>query len=146
MTTSEMVASEREVTAFFYGSFIRRDVQSNSGFYPDRVEVGRLSGFDIHVCPHAALSRSDKNCVYGIVVDITHRQLDALYSAPGVGVFLPEAVIIETRDRKVVPALCYIPPHRDDRPADRAYLAALVAAALDHGFPDWYIKRLEGMP
>src|SRR4051812_25379053 len=108
--TTEAAAADYTVKAFFYGSFIRSDVQSKSGFYPKLIEVGRLSGFDIHICPHAALSRSDKDSVYGIVVDITHPQLDAMYSAPGVGIFLPEAVLVETRDRKMLPALCYIPP------------------------------------
>ena len=64
-------------------------------------------------------SCSDQHCVYGVLVDITHSQLDAIYSAPGVGVFLPQALLVETRDSKLVPARCYISPSREKKPADR---------------------------
>lgn len=139
-------ATEHTVKAFFYGSFIRRDVQANSGFVPKRVEVGRLSGFDMHICPHAAPSRSDQHSIYGILVDITHRDLDRMYAAPGVGVFLPEAVLVDTPDGKKVSALCYFPPVKEDRPADREYLAKLIAAGREYGFPNWYLERLQNLP
>ena len=134
------------VKAFFYGSFIRKEVQAKGGFQPETIEVARLSGFDIHICPHAALSRSDEHSIYGILVDITHRQLDAMYAAPGVGVFLPQAVLVETGDGKLTPALCYIPPSRDDKPADRAYLDSLIAAGREYGFPQWYLNKLGALP
>ena len=84
--------------------------------------------------------------MYGILVDITHRQLDAMYSAPGVGVFLPQAVLVKTVDDKVVPALCYIPPSYGDEPADRDYLEKLIVAGREHGFPEWYLAYLRAMP
>jgi hypothetical protein len=137
--------TERQVKAFFYGSFIRKDVQLNAEFSPRSVEVARLDGFDIHISPHAALSRTEGCAVYGILVSITHRQLDTMYSAPGVGVFLPEAVVVVTRDGKFTPALCYIPPVVGKDPADKDYLAKLVAAGREYGFPEWYLQYLEKM-
>ena len=138
--------NDQTVKAFFYGSFIRKDVQARAGFNPAKVEVARLSGFDIHICPHAALTPSDQHSVFGILVNITHRQLDTMYSAPGVGVFLPQAVLVETRDGKLVPSLCYIPPSRENKPADHDYLARLVTAGREYGFPEWYLSKLEAMP
>jgi hypothetical protein len=135
-----------KVRAFFYGSFIRKDVQEKGGLYDAKAEVARLNGFDIHISPHAALSRSAEHCVYGVLVDITHKQLDAMYSAPGVGVFLPQAVLVETADGRFVPALCYIPPTRENKPADREYLRKLIAAGRAWGFPEWYVAKLEAMP
>ena len=140
------MANEPVVKAFFYGSFIRKDVQAKANFTPSSVEVARLSGFDIHICPHAALTRSDQHSIYGILVGITHKTLDTMYSAPGVGVFLPQAVIVETVDGKFVPALCYIPPSRENKPADRDYLENLIAAGREYGFPRWYLNKLGAMP
>src|SRR4030095_3921318 len=48
--------SGKRIGAFFYGSFIRPDVMARGGLRPEHVEVARLSGFDIHVSPHASLS------------------------------------------------------------------------------------------
>jgi hypothetical protein len=134
----------KRIAVFFYGSFMRREVMARGGFQPDRIEVARLNGFDIHIDPHANISRSDRHAVYGILVRATHEELGRMYSMDGVGVFLPEAVLVETRGGALQPALCYIPPARDSQPADRAYQERLVAVAREHGFPDWYVERLAG--
>jgi len=136
----------RAVKVFFYGSFIRRDVQEKAGLVNSSAEVARLNGFDIHVCPHAALSESNEHCVYGLLADVTHEQLDALYSAPGVGEFLPRAVTVETRDGKTSPSLCFIPPTYENLPADRDYLEKLISAGREYGFPAWYLAKLASLP
>jgi hypothetical protein len=59
-----------------------------------------------------------------------------------VGIFLPEAVVVETIDHKLVPAMCYMPPARGVSTADIAYVDKLITAAIDHGFPSWYVDRL----
>jgi len=82
--------------------------------------------------------------VYGILVKVTHEKLDKLYSMDGVGVFLAEAVLVQTLDGKLQPALCYIPPTIDNKPADCEYLDRLIEAGRDYGFPDWYLDRLKG--
>jgi hypothetical protein len=138
---------EKRIGAFFYGSFIRPEVMARGGLRPQDVDaqVARLNGFDIHVSPHANLSQSDRHCVYGVLVQLTHDELDRLYSADGVGVFLPEAVVVETADGAVRPALCFIPPAPGDAPADPEYLDELIEAADGYGFPSWYVERLNGL-
>lgn len=134
------------VAAFFYGSFMRREVLARGGHELREFEVARLPGFDIHISPHASLSRSDQYSVYGILVQLTHAELDRLYAMPGIGIFLPEAVLVQTRDGRHVPALCYIPPSREEKPADREYLGHLVRVGREYGFPEWYIDRLANQP
>ncbi|MCM5681777.1 gamma-glutamylcyclotransferase [Schlegelella sp. S2-27] len=140
MEQKEQVA--RQIAVFFYGSFIRRDVMARGGLVPDRIEVARLSGFEIHICPHACIAPSDQHSIYGILVWATHDQLRRMYSMDGVGVFLPEAVLVETANGCTRPAMCYIPPARGDEPADVEYLDHLIAAGREHGFPTWYLERL----
>ncbi len=135
----------KRIPVFFYGSFMRREVMARGDFYPEQIQVARLSGFDISFCPHANISRSDEHSIYGILVRATHQELDRLYSMDGVGVFLPEAVIVETCGGTLQPAMCYVPPSCNDKPADRDYVGHLIVTAREYGFPEWYIARLESL-
>jgi hypothetical protein len=135
--------AETAVWTFFYGSFINLDVLKQADFVPERFEVARLSGFDIRIQPLANLVRSEEHCVYGIVAPATHRQLARLYSQDWVGTYLPEAVLVETLDGKWRPALCYIAPSPEPRPAAGDYVDRIVGPARQLGFPDWYVARLE---
>lgn len=133
---------EKRVAAFFYGSFIRRDVLAAAGFNPETIEVARLNGYDIDFDPHANIFRSEQHAVCGILVYPSHQELDRLYSKAGVGVFLPEAVIVETSDRRLVPAMCYVPPFRKWEAPDLAYVEQILEAGRGHGFPSWYLSHL----
>jgi hypothetical protein len=102
---------EPKVWVFFYGSFINREVLARGGFVPDRIEVARLSGFDILVETLATLVRTDRHCVYGIVCQATHGELRGLYGQDWLGgTYLPEAVLVETEGGRLPPALRYIAP------------------------------------
>jgi hypothetical protein len=140
---SPFSAPPRRIPVFFYGSFIRPEVMARGGLVPERIEVARLGGFDIQFTPHACLTRSAAQAVCGILVQATHDELQRLYAADGVGVFLPEAVLVETHDGAFRPALCFIPPAPGQAPPDAAYLDLLITAARGHGFPAWYLARLE---
>jgi hypothetical protein len=135
-------SNARRITTFFYGSFMRREVMARGGFQPDHIETAKLSGFDIHLDPHANISRSDQHSIYGILVRATHDELHRLYSMDGVGVFLPEAVVVETCAGTLLPAICYIPPALGNTPPDLDYLERLVAVARSYDFPEWYVNRL----
>ena len=90
------------------------------------------------------LVRSDRHCVYGIICEATHAELRSLYGQDWLGgTYLPEPVLVEIADGRLVPALCYIAPTRPPaRPADD-YLDWIIGPAREYGFPDWYIERLE---
>jgi hypothetical protein len=135
--------SQPLIWTFFYGSFINFDVLKQSGFVHEKFEVARLNGFDIRIEPLANLIRSNQHCVYGIVVPGTHDELSRLYSQEWVGTYLPEPVLVQTLDGKWRPALCYIAPTPEPKPASNEYIDRIVGPAKKYGFPDWYIARLE---
>lgn len=138
--------ADREIWTFFYGSYMNFDVLKEVDLMPERWEVAKLYGFDIRIQPRANLIRSDQHCVYGIIAAVTHEELQHLYAhAQGVlgEVYLPEAVLIETLDGKWLPALCYICPEMQPRPAAEDYLDRIIKPAKALGFPQWYIARLE---
>ena len=135
-----------KVWTFFYGSYINFDVLKEVGLEPETWEVARLTGFDIEVAPRANLVRSDVASVFGIVTTATHEELSLLYAhAKDVlgETYLPEAVLVETLDGKWRPALCYICPHMELRPADPAYLDRILGPARRYGFPQLYLDRPE---
>ena len=135
--------SEPRVGVFFYGSFINLRVLAEVDLVPERVEIARLWGHDIRIEPPANLVRDDARCVYGILCDATHAELARLYGQEWVGTYLPEAVLVETAGGPLVPALCYIAPSTAVAPASGDYIDRIVDAARTHGFPAWYIERLE---
>src|SRR5262249_17712645 len=141
--SKETEMTEPKVWVFFYGSFINLDVLRGAGLVPDRVEVARLSGFDIAIRPLANLIRSDQDSVYGILVAASHAELGRLYDYARDqlgGLYLPEAVLAETSGAWR-PALCYLAPQLEPRTAANDYLDRIVVAARQHGFPAWYLAR-----
>jgi hypothetical protein len=135
-----------KVWTFFYGSFMNLAVLRRVGLTPEQWELATLGGFDITIRPLANLVRSDQHVVYGIVAPATHEELRRLYEHAEHdlgGRYLPEAVLVQTLDGKLRPALCYIAPEMEPRPADKAYLDRIVGPAKEYRFPDWYIVRLE---
>jgi hypothetical protein len=137
-----MATNEKRISVFFYGSFIRPEVMNKSDLRPEGIQVARLSGFDIYFSPHARLKKSSEHSIYGVLLKATHRELDKMYSAPGVGTFLPEAVVVETKDGSLIPALCYISPSNEKENPDNEYIDALIGAAIGYEFPQWYIDHL----
>ena len=136
-----------KVRVFFYGSFINRDVLARAGYRPQKMDVARLDGFDIALRPLATLIRSDRHFIYGVLTTATHVELERLYGEDWVRAYLPEAVIVTTRDGAIHPALCYIAPSRTgcstgEAPFER-YLDHIIEPARQLGFPAWYIERLE---
>lgn len=138
--------TEPKIWTFFYGSYMNFDVLKEVDYIPEHWEVARLNGYDIHIQPRANLMRSDQHCVYGIVATATHPQLTRLYAhAQDVlgEIYLPEAVLVETLAGKWRPALCYICPVMEPRPAANDYVDRIVKPAREFGFPGWYVAHLE---
>jgi len=138
--------AEPKVWTFFYGSYMNFDVLKGVNVAPEQWEVAKLSGFDIRIQPRTNLIRFDQQCVYGIIATATHQELARLYThAKDVlgEIYLPEAVLVETREGKWKPALCYICPEMEPKPADNAYVERIAKPAREFGFPEWYIERID---
>ncbi len=137
---------EPKIWVFFYGSYMNLDVLKEVQLVPEQWQVAKLSGFELRIEPRANLVRSDRDCVYGVLATATHWELDRLYAhAKDVlgETYLPEAVLTETGDGTWRPALCYVCPAMDPRPAAKDYVDRIAGPARRLGFPDWYIQRIE---
>jgi len=135
-----------KVFTFFYGSYINKNVLKEAGIIPDEMITAILPGYDIVIKPYANLIKSPENVVYGILSRLTHKELKALYShAEDVyhEIYLPEAVLVQTKVEKLIPALCYICHNMEERKADKNYINKIVQPAKEYEFPNWYINKLE---
>lgn len=135
-----------KIWVFFYGSYMNRTVLGEVGLRLDEAEVARLSGWDIVIRPRANLERSETASVHGILTRLGHDELARLYAhARDVlgEVYLPEAVIVETRAGAWRAALCYVCHEMAPRPAEAAYVERIIDAACEHGLPAEYVTRLE---
>jgi hypothetical protein len=143
MKNSAEPAETRKVRVFFYGSFIDRDVLARVHYHPDKMEVARLDGFDITMRPLATLIQYDGRCVYGVLANATHAELQRLYGEDWVRAYLPEAVVVTTQDGAFHPALCYIARSKTAEAPFDNYIERIIESARKSGFPKWYIERLE---
>jgi hypothetical protein len=137
--------TEPTVRTFLYGSYMNLNILGNMRVRPSHVEVARLRGFDIRIAPHANLIVSERDLVYGILVSVTHHDLDRLYGRTEAvlgSAYHAEGVLVETLHGSWRPAMCYISHTMRPSTPSADYVASVVEAALQHGFPAWYVDRI----
>src|SRR6267154_2713575 len=81
---------------------------------------------------------------YGVVMSLTHAEIDQLYSETSVQTYLPEAVLIELRDGSQSPALCFNlveTPRPEERNPE--YAAKLRSLAQLLGLLQEYINTIQ---
>jgi gamma-glutamylcyclotransferase (GGCT)/AIG2-like uncharacterized protein YtfP len=137
------MSSDSTVWVFFYGTFVNPDVCARANAQLRDAQLARLAGFDIRIGPLANLVRSDQHVVYGIVARMTHAELARLYSMDWVGTYLPEAVLVDAPDGRLIAALTYIKPEMRPEPPADDYVDRIVGPGRSYGFPPWYLERLE---
>ena len=98
---------ERRISVFFYGLFMDSQALRAKGLQPQADRTARVSGFALRIGPRATLVPDPGSCVYGIVMDLTHSEVEQLYAEPSVRVYRPEAVIAEPEGAPEVAALCF---------------------------------------
>jgi hypothetical protein len=84
--------------------------------------------------------------VYGVITEVTHKDLTRLYShlEERFGLkYFPEPILTETFDGTVRSVLCYLAPHMDDAPAPKEYVNELAEAIRAAGLPEWYAELVE---
>ncbi|MBV9959958.1 MAG: gamma-glutamylcyclotransferase [Acidobacteria bacterium] len=140
--------SEKRVWVFFYGTFMSPAVLAAEGISVPCVVPARLNGFELTMRSRVNLRRAERSCVYGSLAALTHDELAGLYSKLEQNFklrYLPEAVVAETLDEALRPALCYIAPQMDEQPPEPEYVQQLAAAVRELGLPEWYASRIESL-
>lgn len=135
--------SARQVDAFFYGLFMDVEVLRQSGAKPANPRRAYVAEFALRVGQRATLVPSPGARAYGMLIALTHAELERLYTAPGLEHYRPEAVLAQPIEGIAVPALCYNllqAPEAHERNPDYALRLKSVLTKL--GFPEDYVASI----
>jgi len=129
--------TDRRIDAFFYGLFMDVDVLRESKVAPSNPRRAYVADFALRIGQRATLLPAAGARAYGMLIALTHRELERLYTAPGLEQYRPEAVLAQTLGGTLVPALCY---NLREAPADYATRLQGVLSKLN--FPPEYIAAV----
>ena len=134
---------QRPVDVFFYGLFMDEQLLREKGAQPTDVRIASVPGYVLRIGARAALVPEPTGTVYGVVMKLSHLDIERLYSEPSVQAYKPEAVLATPQGGDIVAALCFnLPeaPSPDERNAE--YTAKLRALAQRVGLPDAYVTSI----
>lgn len=133
----------RRIDVFFYGLFMDQELLEVKGIHPTDARIAAVSGLRLRIGARAALVPAPDAEVHGVLMKLSHAELETLYSEPSVRAYRPEPVLAVARDGVTVAALCYnLPeaPAPDERNAE--YAAKLRAVAERIGLPNDYVSSI----
>ena len=136
--------TSRRIEVFFYGLFMDADLLRTKDVRPVNIRAASVPGFALRIGQRATLLRTPDARAYGIVVELTHPEIEQLYSEASVRAYRPEAVIAELTDGTRIPALCFnllVPPGPEE--ANSEYAAKLRDLAGRLGLPSNYVKSIQ---
>ena len=136
-------SAPRTVEIFFYGLFMDVELLRQQALAPRRPRRAFVDGFEIRIGARASLAPAAGARAYGMLMGLAPAEIARLYGAPGLEMYLPEAILARTMDGEAVPALCYNlaePPAPSER--DDAYATRLRAVLAALGFPDDYVASV----
>ena len=134
----------RRIAVFFYGLFMDADLLRAKGASPMNIRAASVPGFALRIGQRATLVRNPAACSYGILMDLTHAEIEQLYCESSVRAYRPEAVLAELGDGSRIPALCFnlvTPPGPEE--ANLEYAAKLRDLASRLELPQDYIESIK---
>jgi hypothetical protein len=137
----------RRVDAFFYGLFMDVEVLRANQVIPADPRRAYVDDFALRIGARATLVPAPGARAYGMLIALTHLELERLYAVPGLEDYRAEAVLARPLDGQVTAALCYKlrePPERHERNAEYAARLQGVLSRLD--FPPEYVSALSPPP
>ncbi len=134
----------RRIEVFFYGLFMDADLLRTKGAHPENLRPACVPGFTLRIGQRATLVQNSDGRVYGILMTLTHDEIEQLYSQASVRAYRAEAVLAELNDGSRVSALCFnllVPP--DPKEANSEYAAKLRNLARRLGLPTDYVESIQ---
>jgi hypothetical protein len=135
--------SARQIDAFFYGLFMDVDVLRQTGANPANPRRAYVAEFALRIGQRATLIPSPGARAYGMLIELTHAELDRLDNATGLEYYRPEAVLAQPLEGIAIPALCYNlleAPESHERTPD--YTLRLKSVLTKLGFPEDYVASV----
>jgi hypothetical protein len=132
----------RWIPVFFYGLFMDADALRAKGANPQNVRRASLAGFALRIGQRATLVPASGSRVHGVLMDLTHAEIDALYAEASVSMYRAEPVACTT-DGGDVPALAFtlpVPPPTGE--SNAAYAEKLRELGRRLQLPSEYVESI----
>ena len=113
------------------------------GFNPSGVEIACIEGFGLRIGERASLVESKGERAYGLIMFMSHEELEALYGEESVSDYEPENLTVTTSNNKNIVATTYILPVEKLTGQNREYACSLATLAKNVGLPPEYIEEIE---
>ena len=133
----------RRIEVFFYGLFMDADLLRSKGVHPANIRHASVGGYELRIGERATLRPSPDVRAFGILMELTHLEVEQLYSEPGLRPYRPEAVLADLADGSSVPALCFnlvLPPGPGE--ANPEYAAKLRDLGRRLELPSEYVDNI----
>jgi hypothetical protein len=133
----------RQITIFFYGLFMDVELLRGKGVQPANVRHACVPGFALRIGQRATLIPNAESCAYGIIMELSHGEIEKLYSDASVSAYRAEAVPAQLADGSYIPALCFnlvVPPAPEE--ANSEYAVKLRELARRLKLPFGYVESI----
>ena len=132
----------RRLSVFFYGLFMDPELLRGKGLHPENARRACVRGMRLRIGERAALELDPDGIVYGMLLELTHGDIERLYAEPSVAPYRPEAVLAEPDESEPVAALCYNLPSAPMDEPNLEYVRKLRALATRLGLPAGYVNSI----
>ena len=132
----------RRLSVFFYGLFMDPELLRGKGLQPENARRACVRGMRLRIGERAALELDPEGVVYGILVELTHGDIERLYAEPSVAPYRPEAVLAEPDEGEPVAALCYNLPSAPTDEPNLEYSRKLRELATRLDLPAGYVSSI----
>jgi hypothetical protein len=136
--------ASRRIEVFFYGLFMDADLLRTKGVAPANIRPASVPGFALRIGQRATLLPNPNSVSHGILMELTHAEVELLYSESSVRAYRPEAVLCELHDGSRIAALCFNllePPRAGE--ANSEYAAKLRDLAARLRLPTDYVDSIQ---
>lgn len=133
--------TERTIPAFFYGLYMDEGVLRDKGVEPRHPRKAVVPGYCTRIGARAALVPRFGGQAFGMVFDVTHAELQRLYSGAGLDLYRAESVLAFFADGSCAPVATYNlvePPAPGE--GNAAYAAKLRGVLERLGLPAEYLE------
>ena len=135
--------TERLLDVFFYGLFMDPQLLRGKGVHPEDIRLAAVAGFTLRIGARAALVPDSAGSTRGVVMKLSHTDIQRLYSEPSVAAYKPEPVLVQLRDGRMVAALCFnLPEAPSPDEKNTVYAAKLRVVAERVGLPGDYVASI----
>jgi hypothetical protein len=88
-----LAMAQRLLDVFFHGLFMDQQLLSDKGARASDIRLAVVPGFVLRIGARAALVQDSAGTVHGVVMKLSHFDLEKLYSEPSLLAYRPEAVL-----------------------------------------------------